>query len=220
MQVPFNKNDGWLTQPLKNPEKHLTAKNVKYFDKDGFELTPAEVAILKENGIQVPKYKDCTLYQKSVHWNMEDYIRPHLPPQISIDHTTAFVRYGFAGDLRDQIQERVDNLYSMDVAKLLTIIPKWGIDIALDFVDVDVHEQTYEVFEVLHIEHDFETCEELNAMDEIIADKIISLSHNKWAQIIDAARQLNSLELDIGAMRDAKAKLFGFQYGERPRKIY
>lgn len=193
-----------LTQPL-NPT-YFTSRNLQYFDKDGFELTPLERIIYELHGVPIHNhlYHQCS----QVDWFAQD-ISPDSG--LILDHSMLLHRFTFGGALREQIEAfaKVAPVFN----KLLKIQPKWGLDFALDYYSVD------EALEVFHVEldtRDLETAEEFR----VRVEKFVK--ETDWEYIVE---RLQSTKDEWGplqgmAQNDWKARLLGFSKGEITEKAW
>lgn len=139
----------------------LLTLDLKHFDKDGYE---------------VPALLERAFYEASnVPLNCE--IQYHIAPVqewytdiedaecgLVLDHSMLLTRWAIAGDARKQLESIVNQ--RPIVNKLLGILPKWGIDFSLDWID------NSGCMEVIHIEQDFKcvntATEAKLALEEIV----------------------------------------------------
>lgn len=194
----------------------FTDQSLAYFDKDGFELTDLEEHILKAHGIKVEDFKDCPLFHKTVSINVDHEIKELLPPGYYVDHACLFVRYGFEGPLRKQIAKHAAS--NKQFAKLLTVKPKFGVDISIDYIGNISDSDNPEVFEVLHLEHDFKSYFD---MISFYKNTTATLKLLDWSESLQKIRSIEAGNIVTNSeVRDAKANALGFTYGERHHRMY
>lgn len=177
--------------------------NVRYFDNDGFELTG-----LEQN------------YYERHHVVIDDMLNHPCDQQIwmiggndkfKLDHCLLLQRWKFDGAARQQIEQHRAKLPQL--LKFLKIIPKWGLDFALDYYDGDT------AIEVIHIENDYRSYEE--AADAKVALELRILSTD-WEDFTDSIiRQKDQwIGLSGFAQNDWKAVYWGLNKAEVTQKAY
>lgn len=125
----------------------------RYYDKDGFELTRAEIGYYTAMGYALNNTLNHRCFQQP--W-MEIQL-----PDLYLDHCLILHRCRFAHLAYDQLYYLRKKIPAASL--IMNTIPKWGFDFALDAVDND-----YNLYEVLHIEWDStcydQFCEQLNTV--------------------------------------------------------
>ena len=112
---------------------------MKYFDQNGYDLTPLEQEYARVNSTPVEHVRWRSAIKKD--WFTCDSISG-----IHLNHADLYERKGYHGYALEQIScyaEGVPTIY-----KLMHMKPKWGIDISIDYVDAG------KAFEVFHYEWD------------------------------------------------------------------
>jgi len=186
----------WLCVPL--PDALVDLLDMQHFDKDGYEITALlERTYYEQNGVPLN-----TTTQKhtttAVEWFIDD---TESESGLVLDHSMIMTRWGFGGDARKQLAERLDSRPILN--KLLKIKPKWGIDFSLDWVD------TEDVIEIIHIEQDFNSYEEANVAKRAFEALVMS---TEWEQ---SAKDLLRIKpqwqhLSSDDQSDFKAKFFNW----------
>jgi len=115
------------------------------YDQNGYSLTPLEVMYYENQGLFVTYGGTTRQYTNSKEWFRDE--RPLNDGPI-INHALLFQKKGFTGDALKQLTDW-GRYYNPCCFKLANIVPKWGIDISIDWVD-----RLGNVFEVLHFEWD------------------------------------------------------------------
>lgn len=198
----FNKN---LQLQHSVGESFFTKENVDFFDNDGFELTGLEVAYYEEHGID---------YVHNGILNHRCDQRPWIQcndNKFIVDHSMLLQRWEFTSTARYQISNNVRKFPQL--TKYLNIVPKWGIDFALDYYNGDT------AVEVLHIENDFRSYEQAIEAKSKIQDKILNTDWNDFTRsILSNKEQWSNL---VGfAQNDWKAVYWGLTKAEITEKAY
>lgn len=122
-------------------EKELfTEDNIRCFDNDGFELTLLEQNFYTQNNFFIKDYLNHNCLQSK-------WLEINEEKNFVLDHALLLERKSFEGASREQLKEYVSKFPQLK--KYLLVVPKWGIDFALEFYDNDHY------MEVLHIEYDY-----------------------------------------------------------------
>ena len=193
---------------------HLT-KRVKcrrpkfeYFDKDGFDLTEFEALCYEMNGFPVERKANRIASQSRWITSVPCY-------NVEIHHSYQCVRFGFAGDLADQIDELAFQYDMPNLLRLLDIKPKLGLDVNLEYRFGDRY-----VIDLFHYEEDFSLGDTLSI--ERRANEIESLINTTdWDdiayQLIDKREEWQHLTGDDE--NDYKARLVGLDRAYRTYKV-
>lgn len=179
--------------------------DLKYFDKDGFELTPVEAIFYQHNGIPLGHHLRHTCSQ--IDWFKQDSVDRGA----IVDHSMLLYRSGFEGDAREQVKEWAAT--HPVFIKLLHVKPKYGIDFDVDWID----EQG--PVELFHLEWDHSDVIAVGAMKVKVEGWLMSMD---WE---DAARRLRAKKNEwqhLPAMdqNDWRARFFGFNRSESVLKIW
>jgi len=204
LDVELEKNPS-CTQTINS--KHLSKEGAKYFDKDGFELTPLEQAYYVAAGYQ-NHLGTGTLYHTC--WQ-SPWFTLNEGTNYILDHSMILHRCDFQDDALIQLYKYSKKLPQLNY--LIQCKKKWGLDFSLDFID----NKTHQIYEVVHIEQDtfnfehflqlknkFETFVTSTDWDHAVT-KLIS-HKDKW------------LPLEGMQRNDWKAKFFGYSQSETTLK--
>lgn len=116
--------------------------DMKYFDKEGFELNKLEQAYYRVNTIHIGH----TLYH--VCCQQEWIIGPYEPLQGPyFDHCMILTRFDYQDESREQLEKLAIKRPCLN--KLLKIKPKYGIDVSMEYQWPDG-----DITEIFHIEID------------------------------------------------------------------
>ena len=208
----FFKNDctfpqnAYLTIPISSKRKGYPLNmSLDYFDKDGYELTLCEGLIHMISGItlneEIQNHKSL-----SSKW----YYQKEEQQGITIDHSMILTRMAYGGELRKQIE--IESKKRPHLIKLLSIRPKFGIDISIDYVSKDAF------IEVLHIEQDFRNRSEAVEAKEYVESKVNHIDFE------DAAKYfINNMSkwerLNSDDQSDWKAQNLGFSRAFNNKKV-
>ena len=116
-------------------------EDFRYYDKDGFELCQAELRYYELEGHPVGQpILNHRLWQEE--WLTIDH------PTLLLDHAMILHRCSFEGEAREQLEGLKSKIPQADL--LLRTKQQWGYDF-----DMDAIGPNGEIFEVLHVECDF-----------------------------------------------------------------
>lgn len=111
----------------------------RWFDKDGFAITLFERALLNDQ-VQLHEYLGPPAAQQL--W----YTQKDCDQGVIIDHALILHRYCFGGAAKQLLTDLAKQ--NRLINKIIQIVPKWGIDLSLDWSDENG------VMELAHIEFD------------------------------------------------------------------
>ena len=143
----------------------LEVGDFRWYDKDGFELCPAEKKLYTEMDFPLTECLYHLCWQDT--WLTTDH------PNFLIDHAMLLHRCDFDSAAKEQIQSFTSK--NPIAQLLLRSKKKWGFDFALDYIDDN---QT--IWEVVHIEWDSYNFNEVVDMTDSILEKILS---SDWEDI-------------------------------------
>lgn len=112
---------------------------MKYFDQNGYDLTPLEQEYARVNATPF----------ESVRWRSaikKDWFTCDSISGVHLNHADLYERKGYHGYALEQISGYAEGIPT--IYKLMHMKPKWGIDISIDYVDQG------KAFEVFHYEWD------------------------------------------------------------------
>lgn len=193
-----------LSKPI--AKAALQPERLKYFDKDGFELTPLEQAIYKKHNIPLGEH----LYH---HCCQLDWFVQDEQPQkgLVVDHSMILHRFSISGELRDQIEQQAKT--QPVFKKLLALQEKWGVDLSLEFLD------EHGVTEVFHAEVDSRDRDEVQAIKERLENLVFNTNWKDVAREIQGRRaEWNHLSADD--QNDWRAALLGFKRAYDVKKVW
>jgi hypothetical protein len=128
----------WL-KPIDQPLKY---DDLSLFDQNGYDLTRAEQYYASANGYKPKEHR--YRFTCKEPWYVESY---RSIEGAHLNHADLYFRRGFGGDAREQLKEIVREQPVFH--KLMSMRPKWGMDISVDYADKQGN-----VFELLHFEWD------------------------------------------------------------------
>lgn len=176
---------------LSNPSCTKKVSNVgeddlRYYDKDGFELNLAEQKFYSAMGFPI----DSNILNHHC-WQEPWFELESKKHNLLLDHSMFLCRCSYDGEAAEQLRQLKNQFPQVDY--LLRTRRKWGFDFALDAVADDGT-----VYEVLHIEYD--NFDYSNFKDRLIWFEYL-VRHYDW---IDAAKR-------IWETRDLWQNLQGFE---------
>ena len=155
-------------------------QDFRYYDKDGFELCQAELKYYELEGHPIDQpILNHRLWQEE--WLTIDH------PRLLLDHAMILHRCSFEGEAREQLETIKPKIPQADL--LLRTRQQWGWDFDMDYVRDDG-----EMFEVLHVECDFNDFNEfrdklyefedrINRMDFEDSARRIWRARNEWQHL-------------------------------------
>lgn len=202
-EITSNRFDQNLSLTENVSESCFYENNVKYFDNDGFELTGLEQAYYLQHGIVIDDILNHSCDQQVWLFGGNDNFK--------LDHCLLLQRWKFENEARQQIESHRENLPQL--LKFLKIVPKWGIDFALDYYKDNT------AIEVLHIECDYRSYEEAVESKQHIERQILDTD---W---VDFTNQILNkrdewINLSGFAQNDWKAVYWGLNKAEITQKSY
>jgi hypothetical protein len=120
-----------------------TVEQTELFDQNGYDLTPLEQLYAEANG-QAGRWHRPNHYALKYDWFTDEQ---NSVTGAHINHALLFERKGYIGAALEQLESwaQHNNL----IYKIIKMLPKWGMDISVDYVDSNGN-----VFELLHWEYD------------------------------------------------------------------
>jgi len=181
--------------------------SMQYFDKDGYELNHLEQLFYNAAGIDISEQH---LHHTAHHVS---WIRDVSNSESGcvIDHSLINTRWSYGGAARQDLLRLAEQRPILH--KLLSIVPKWGIDFSVDYVSEN------DCMELFHIEldrFDFDLAQEYKQRAEEI---ILNTDWPDAAQSILAKRdQWHHLPSDDQS--DWKAQYMGWHRAFDNRKVF
>ena len=112
---------------------------MKYFDQNGYDLTPLEQEYAFANTSPAEKVRWRTAIK-------HDWFTCDSDRGVHLNHADLYERKGYHGYALEQLSGYAEGIPT--IYKLMHLKPKWGIDISIDYVDAG------KAFEVFHYEWD------------------------------------------------------------------
>lgn len=180
---------------------------LKYFDKDGYELTNLESSYALTNGFDV----NSKLYKYAIQydWYTQDSTDGY---GAVIDHSLLLHRPYFAGTALDELKYHAKQ-YPM-LHKLIQVRPKWGIDFSIDWIDDSG------ALELVHFEYDSYHFEQAVAF-KVMAEQIIGRTN--WQDFSKDVYNLQHKWCNLGGVEQSnyKSNMLGIStVAEQPKKTW
>lgn len=193
--------DLYLTKPIQ-----CNRPAFECFDKDGFDLTMFEALCYEVNGFPIDRSANRLVCRHK-------WIRSIPTYQVKIDHSYICSRFGFKGELAEQIDELAFHHNMPELRKLLQIRPKMGIDINLEWE----YGEDGRVMDLFHYEEDFIEGDPRLRIEHL--EKLIT--ETEWDVI---AEELNETReeweyLTGDDQNDHKARLVGLERAYKTYKV-
>lgn len=187
----FNETPFWFNVINCKP----TIEDVALFDTNGYDLSGLEQKYAETNlPAAMHRYKMALKYDWVVDIE-NSFQKSH------INHSLLFERKGYAGEAKEQLLEFAKDLPLCH--KLLKIHPKWGIDFAVDYCDMEGN-----VFEVFHYEWDSFNFDEVSNMKHRVERLIFNTDWDDAAiQLLKRKSEWDSLP--FFQQSDWKCNYFG-----------
>lgn len=153
-------------------------RNLQCYDKDGYELTKLEKLYYEAQGFKLNKFLNKHFLGSS--WITLNH------DNLYVEHSMLLNRCSFSGWAREQIYKYRPKFKLLNY--LLHSKPKWGVDIAIDWITED------KIYEIIHLEYDSydiqsayekKTCVEqfISSNDMVdIAQRIIA-KYDEWSHL-------------------------------------
>jgi hypothetical protein len=161
----FNKNIH-LTKSL--DEYSVKQMSMAFFDKEGYALNHLEEKFYRKNNVKINYF----LYIPAAQYEWY-YANPEPYPGPYFDHCMLLERWDYQEHAREQIERHTKRRPVLK--KLLKITPKWGIDLAMEYMW-----ENGDITEVFHIEIDKRSLEEIQYWKEKIETLI---KNNDWHDV-------------------------------------
>lgn len=185
------------------PESFFNENHIRYFDNDGFQLSLLEQKYYEANGIVVADILNTA--SDSQQWLQCNHTKLHL------DHSMVLQRWEFTEYARHQILHHRQRFPQL--IKYLNIVPKWGLDFALEYYDNDT------AIEVLHIESDYRSYSQAMEAKAFLEKRILETD---WLDFTN--RVIKNKEQWYGltgfAQNDWKARFWGISKAETIEKAF
>lgn len=181
----------------------ITEDYIKCFDNDGFELSYLEQEYYRENGVKLTNALNHNCDQQDWFKCSDD--------RFKLDHSLILQRWCFVDEAKAQLENKKTAYPQLN--KYLHIVPKWGLDFALEYYDGD------EWMEVIHIENDYRNVAVALRAKEILQNKLISTDWNDFVRSL--IRRKEEWQHLVGfAQNDWKAAHWGLDRAEITEKVF
>lgn len=181
----------------------ITEDYIQYFDNDGFELSYLEQEYYRENEIKLSSTLNHNCDQKPWIVGGDDHFK--------LDHSMILQRWCFSKQAREQLEFKRKQFPQLN--KYLSIMPKWGLDFALEYYNND------HWIEVLHIEVDYRDYTEALESKEWFERKILATD---WPGFVKSL-VINKSKWDVlpgMQQNDWKAAHWGLNKAEFTHKAF
>jgi hypothetical protein len=181
----------------------LTAENLQYYDKDGYDLTPLELSYYRAKNYPLNKFLRIECFQQPfINLKFKDY-------GLYLEHSMLQHRCDFTGEAKEQLLKYLPNNKLLYYP--LSCCRKWGYDFALDLIN------DRGIMEVLHVEIDTYNYNEACRSKEDFEKFVLKTDWEDAAEQIWKNREY-WMHLEGFAQNDWKARFFGFTKAERTQK--
>jgi hypothetical protein len=181
----------------------ITPEYIRYFDNDGFELSYLEEEYYRENSVPLTYILNHSADQQE--WMTVD------SEFFTLDHCMISQRWQFVEEAKEQLEGKKSLFPQLN--KYLNLVPKWGLDFALEYYKDDVH------IEVLHFEKDYRNYYEATAAKEHLQNQVLKTD---WDDFVSRLMNYKDIwELHNGmAQNDWKATFWGLNKAETTYKAF
>lgn len=192
----FYTNRTW-SKPLvwKYESAILFPQWVEYFDQNGYRLTHLEQEYSHANDQPFVLHVDEKSLRKT--WMTTDQVTtgPNL------NHAFLFERKGYSDEALDQLKyyAKSNNL----LYKLINYKGKWGVDLSMDYVNVDGNSM-----EILHFEYDSYNLQEISVIKQEVEQIVANMDWDFAAKKI-LARKAEWINLEFFEQSKWKTDFFG-----------
>lgn len=181
----------------------ITEDYIRCFDNDGFELSYLEQEYYRENGVKLTNALNHNCDQQDWITGGND--------KFKLDHCLLLQRWNFVGEAKAQLERHKSTFPQLN--KYLQIVPKWGLDFALEYYD----DNTW--LEVIHIENDYRNLEVALRAKEILQNKLLSTDWDDFVKSLLNHR--DEWQHLVGfAQNDWKATHWGLNRAEITEKVF
>ena len=196
--------DLYLNTPVYDED--VLGTTMQFFDKDGYELNDTECLYYMANSVNIAEQH---LNHTANHfgWFMD---ADDSQLGATLDHSILVQRWAYTEQAREQIQE-LSTAFPL-LNKLLSIKPKWGFDISLDFV------YTGGATELFHVEYDSTDYDTACEQRDRLADLINSVDWEHGGQQV-MKRKSQWEHLCSDDQSDWKVKYFGWHRAFDNQKV-
>lgn len=185
--------------------RDITADDARFFDKDGFELTPLEQRYYKANGVPLT---NC-LHHLACHKPWIE--QTDFTSGVILDHSMILERYAFGGNARAQLEKHANEIPVL--WKLIHTKAKWGLDFSVDYI------KDGQVLDLFHIEIDSSDWNEIMDLHSSTSHAIL---HEDWEQMAKDVLSKKYIweHMDGQEQSNWKANYFGFAKSEYIQKVF
>lgn len=173
----------------------ISQDSMRYFDQNGYDLTPLEEHYAFANGSFVRNMR----WRRAIY---KDWFNCDSTQGLHLNHASLFERKGYHGLAQEQIKNFAQQVPI--VYKLIHMKPKWGIDISIDYVD------EHKAFEVFHYEWDDFDYNRVLAKQAEIENVVVNTNWPHLAQLLWQRRD-RWMHLDFDGQTRYKTDYLGLE---------
>ncbi len=163
----FDNDPAWL-EPIFDIDMLNDPRSLDLFDQNGYHLTKLEQAFAEVNGYPLVSRRHETVIR-------QDWMTMFGPMEgAHFNHCDLFERKAYIGSAKEQLLRY--SKYNPMLWKLIKMMPKYGIDVSIDYVDRDGN-----VFEVFHYEWDTFEYDKIHIQKMMIEDFVMNTDWDKKA---------------------------------------
>lgn len=182
----------WLGQVVDSD--HLGLNDLfRNFDKEGYLLTEFEKVSYVESKIPLQYYMGG--YTATFPWFVQS--QELEDSSVYIDHSLRLYRFGLNDEAKDNIRQYFHRCHL--VANLVNLVPKFGLDIQIDYVDSDCN-----VAEIFHLERDYR---DVNTYEEAMALWEYKLQDIDWEFVAKRVIERKTEYAHMSGMEQANWKV-------------
>jgi hypothetical protein len=166
-QNTFNSRGTWGTaiEQMHCPN----AESLQLFDQSGYDLCPLEQEFAKANMGEA----EFVRYRRAI---AKPWFETTTTSGAHINHAYLFERKGYHGYALEQLGHWAEGNHL--IHKMTQLIPKWGIDISIDYVDTS----RYNTMELFHYEWDSYDLDEVEKRKFFIENLLETVDWNDFAK--------------------------------------
>jgi hypothetical protein len=180
-QTFFDIESVWVN-PLPDISIFNDTRSLDLFDQNGYHLTKLEQSYAEVNGYPMVKRRHETVLRQNWMTMLGPMTGAHF------NHCDLFERKAYAGSAKDQLLRY--SKYNHMLWKLIKMMPKYGIDVSIDYVD-----EIGNVFEIFHYEWDTFEYDKIRIQKMIIEDFVMSTNWDEKAnELLDRRDEWYDLE--------------------------
>lgn len=193
-QTHFDNDPSWV-EPIYDLELLNDPRSLDLFDQNGYHLTKLEQAYAEVNGYPLINRRHETVLR-------QDWMTMFGPKTgAHFNHCDLFERKTYRGSAKEQLTKY--SKYNHMLWKLVKMMPKYGIDVSIDYVD-----EAGNVFEVFHYEWDTFRFDNIYRQKMMIEEFVMNTDWDNKAQEL-LARRSEWQDLEFFAQSKWKTDFYG-----------